>query len=349
MSGRREIQSTIRRKGRKHLISRGVYFRSQIVDIAETVAGYVDTPQIQPSLPTGHIRYKIKIITRRRQHRMSNRRKRIIQNCTFLGSSPLCSGTLRNINLSISWCIGQGPAASKIHCFTIRRKRAGTLFKLTIHFRSKRFRLLPLFLFIPFRMKYISTLHPGNTVQVSTFRFITGRGEIQDIGIISRIHRRIIATAGNKNRHPFYNIPGRLLFPFLRQTTRGESDLCQRVFTFFPGRQGLCVSKVILIIRYSRCILTILTEHFRQIKMRESIRITITDSIHISAFSLQCIIDATVTIALFIGQYAPLRTIFRRSTGIGGFIMTGSIKVFTTSIALLCMAQTPSHSTGSEK
>ena len=67
---------------------------------------------------------------------MSNRRKRIIQNCTFLRSSPLCSGTLRNINLGISWCIGQGPAASKIHCFTIRRKRAGTLFKLTIHFRS---------------------------------------------------------------------------------------------------------------------------------------------------------------------------------------------------------------------
>ena len=141
----------------------------------------------------------------------------------------------------------------------------------------------------------------------------------------------------------------RIFFPLLCQRTRSDSDMCQRVFTPFYIRLILCTSKIILIIRYGSSIFAILTKHLRQIKMRKSIRIAITDGIHIGSFSLQRVIDTAVAVTLFVGKHTSLRTIFRRSTGIGRFVMTCSIKVFSTGITLLCLTQTPPHSTRSEK
>ena len=237
-------------------------------------------------------------------------RKGIIHDGTLLRSSPFGTGTLRDVNLGIGRRIGQCPATSKIHGFAICRKRTDALFKFTVHFGSKWFRLLPLFLFVPFGVEYIGALHSGDTIQISPLRFIAGRSEIQNIGIVTCIHWRIIATTGYEDRNTLHNMTGRILFPLLRQLAGGQSYMCQRVFTFFFIRELPSINEVILIIRYSGSIFTILPKHLCQIEMRDCIGIAVTNRIHIGSFGFQCVVDAPVTITLFISKDSTLRTVF---------------------------------------
>ena len=341
MTVAREIQITIRTKGREHLITRSIHLRTHILYSCNTVAGEHSLPYIKTAHATRHIAHKIQPFAIGTHSRMGKAQQRVSRQYQFSRLSPCSIAAVTRHNLCIARVSSVSSTLSKIHSALVARETTHTLIKITVQSAIHHLRALPLPTFVFLSHENIASLSASNTTQFTSRRLVACRSEIQLIVVLTKEHRRIVCFVRVENVHSLNRISATFLLPFCRILCRDKTVLKQYIVRHRVLQRHKHLFSVLVFTLFQQ--LSAIRQHIVLISF------LIPHRISICSRSPQVLVYLSIATRLLQRHLTTVVTFLSRNHPIRLLILVGSIIVFAHSKILLSLFQGVSHTTRAEQ